>query len=316
VAEDKDLPDDDSGGALELDWDKGPASLRQRGSGGQKPASPPSLGSVPIIQGRPLEAPPSIHTPRPGSLSPLARPSAPTARRSNESFVSSIVRAFAVPFIGKGVVWLPLLLAVLIGGRYVPRYGGLLNLAFVGMLANYFAKALAVGFDDDGRGLPPPRINNFRAEFVYPGIAFLVLAIALFALPFYQAYRMTDGVGDDGPEKGQIVLFLILLLLPFFYMPIGLAVAAAGDNVFRIFNPIEVAAAAVRAGLGYFAVIGVGFAVMFVPTLFAMKLGLAGGALTSRAVFLGGLAYTLAVQGYLIGCLARMRDGFLPDLRR
>jgi hypothetical protein len=458
------MAEDEEDGPLELDWDRGPASLRNRGAA---PASPPpqpapalTPGSalpahaapiirgsktppvdptiVPIIQGKPLEgarspsapaAPVAGRTPnllaqaqlqgRSGleARAAAAGLSPPIARGPVEPFATSIARAFAVPFLGKGALWIPLLLVVLIGGAIFPgRWGWILDLAFLGMLANYFAKALAVGLDGEYRSPDPPRINNFNAEFVLPGLAFLGLLVALSALPMYQAFRIGESMqrtweasaeagakrfderpdvktealnpdevfldangqivhpkGDDRPmilkrsdgrwvrvepawgvvvyvpgndpanaaqlgapgaggagaaseasaspplsasaiPVGQALLFLVLLMLPFFYVPMALAIASAGESVIQIFNPAHVMGAAARGGLAYVAVVMVGWVAMLVPTVFAGKMMLAGGLLAGRAIFLGGLGYTFAVQGYLMGCLARGRPEMLPEL--
>jgi hypothetical protein len=299
------------------------------------------------------------------------------------------------------------------------RWGRILDLAYLGMLANYFAKALAAGLDGEYRGPDAPRINHFKDEFVMPGLAFLVLLTGLFALPGYQAYRMVrdaaktaegkleelaqrgydrpdlkvagldpnevfldesgkivhpkatdppmvlkrsdgswvrtepawgaivyipgndpknaaqidsppqpDGAsssagasGDDDEKlnvqlipKGQAFMLLVLFLVPFLYIPMGLAVASEGETMYQMYNPAYVVGAAVRAGVPYVIIVLVGFGAMFVPAAAAVKFAVAGGTITARAIFLVGYAYTIAVQGYAMGCLARQRPDVLPAL--
>jgi hypothetical protein len=260
-----------------------------------------------------------------------------------------------VPFLGKGALWIPLLVAVLIVSSLpLFPFRRVVLLAFIGSLASYFANALAVGLDGEVRPMELPRLESFRASFVLPGLALLGLTAVLFALPVYlgvklvargvetavetvqkteSAARRADGEAGRAaksapPEdaqptiasyarsapKGLLALFILTVLLPFLYLPMALAVAASGDNLFRIVNPIEVFGAAIRGGGKYFGIVLIGVGAIIAFFLISLVASSAGSNFAALIVLFSGLGYTVAVQGYLLGWLIREDRDILPEL--
>ena len=122
---------------------------------------------------------------RAGSTSRSGPAEAPASDRP-PAFWPSIPSAFAAPFLGSGIIWIPLLLGVLFVSRLVgPIFGVLMLLAYLGLLANYFAGSVGVGIDGDVRAPAPPHAGNVKANFIMPGVAVLLLSIVLFSLPLY-----------------------------------------------------------------------------------------------------------------------------------
>jgi hypothetical protein len=404
--------------ALELDLDRAPESMRKAHGlpEGSKPASlqhlitpkarqdlvPPSERNDPNTRFAPratdsTRSPPAIARPR-------ARPRDP--------FFTELGRAVVIPFIGKGAMWIPILAGVLglaLLGAHVPivsRYARLLFFAYIGMLANYFARCADAGRDGNMESPELPTFDNFRTQFIGSGLAFLVLTALLFAPPVYLGKVMIeeaerpaieaaaiasaarerarfdtlryDGwdpnevfLGEDGklvqPKEGDpprrlkrsdgswvrvdpsegvvtyepkvdanaqpadaepaaqpkpsipgalLIGLLMALLLPFYYLPMALTTASFSEKVWDVFNPIKVLGAAFRGGGFYIAVIGVGLCILLVPSLIAFKLIVGGSSMIGSAVFLAGIGYACAVQGYLMGCLVSAKPESFPDFTR
>ncbi len=180
-----DLGDDASSG-LELD---GPARPPPRGF---EPA-PPVPGADPRVAAgrrRPavLDRDPSARPqpPRPDVLG-AARPG---------SFWAGVLPAFVAPFAGPGVVWVPIMVATLVIGGWIPlfvfRMG--FRFAYLGLLANFFARSVAVGLEGETRAPDPPSTANVKADFVWPGAAVAVLCLVLFSFPTYWSVKAVGEV--------------------------------------------------------------------------------------------------------------------------
>jgi hypothetical protein len=130
-----------------------------------------------------------------GTPAPSAAPV--RARRARESFFSELIHALMMPFVGKGAMWIPMLAGVLvlaILGSHVPiisRYARILFFAYIGMLANYFARSADAGREGEVQAPELPKFDNFKTQFVFPGLAFLGLTAVLFAAPWYLASKIS-----------------------------------------------------------------------------------------------------------------------------
>ncbi len=121
---------------------------------------------------------------------PLGTPARRSASRSEDSSVfSDIPRALLVPFKGSGVLWLPIMAVLLLASMFLSgRIGFVLKFSYVGLLANYFAKSIAVSLNDEEQAPKLEKPNDIKAELVWPGMALIGLCLCLFLPPAYFLY--------------------------------------------------------------------------------------------------------------------------------
>lgn len=101
-----------------------------------------------------------------------------------------------VPAAGAGALWLPLLGLFLVGGLFL----GYLRLAFLGLLATYFARSVARGIDGEVRAPDIRWPSNFRAEVMLPGLAVMVLGALLWGPPAWVALSAVEDIAATIPE--------------------------------------------------------------------------------------------------------------------
>ncbi|MEQ8277672.1 MAG: hypothetical protein RMA76_00765 [Deltaproteobacteria bacterium] len=353
-------------------------------------AAPPAplAPEVPVLAGTPVEPPPA-------EAEPVSVP---------QPQAGTIGQCLVAPFNGMGALWLLILTLVLVLASWSRGLRGLLlKFAYIGLLANYFAKCAGQAYDGDYTAPRLEKPNDYKGELVLPGLALIGLAILLW-LPSGlmlgsivadaltptvalddsepleeriagwnpdEVFRFPDGdyrtlsfddppaivkrsdgnwvkvipeegillvIGEDyEPSRGdpfgdslygadgelamdetydedeafakawealdipvgKLLLLFLFGLFALYYWPMGLAVAAFGESIGRIYNPVVVIGCAVRAGLPYLIVVGAGFAIILVATLIASQLSW----MLATFVTLLSVAYNSGAQGYLMGRL-------------
>jgi len=127
-----------------------------------------------------------------------------------------------------------------------------------------------------------------------------------------------------GKPKGRggalaTLLFFGLALFPLFYWPMALTVAALRGNAFSAFNPVLVIKSALRGGVRYLFVAGVGLLVLGVGYQLSVLLFLGGTIDSPFGAVMGFVFTTLAFLGYAAGVQGHLMGRLLAeqgDLRR
>ncbi len=240
-----------------------------------------------------------------------AGPVLPEQDEPHPGFWARFPVAFAVPFLGEGVLWLGALvfaffaaaiLRLLCMGWLTMPLGMAL---YLGLLGSYFAQAAQTGLHDTGGGWPrpawaPPR----RDDLVYRGGAVLLLTTLLFALP---AMFFLDG---------RETLAWVASIVPFAYWPMALTTVGLTGELVHGLNPITVLRGVRAAGLPYAVVVLVGLLAIGGLLLIVGWMLAAGPPIGTAGVvlFASGLGYVAGVQGYLMGCLVASRLDEFDDL--
>jgi eukaryotic-like serine/threonine-protein kinase len=128
----------------------------------------------------------------------------PPAPKPQGSFWPSFSAALLVPVRGRGVLWLPILgLLLAVASLSWSVYGILLKLAYVGLLANYFAKSVARGLEGEALAPDLKKPSSIKAELILPGLMIVGLAVLLWGPPTYLTGRILFGMIE---EQQQAIL--------------------------------------------------------------------------------------------------------------
>ena len=170
-----------------------PAAGRQPSAVARAPSRTASRAGPPI----------PVSTPAPTDEEATAPPGAPPSG----GFWGGAAPAFAAPFIGIGVLWLPALIGLLIGLQFARTSAASIAgvLIVLALLTNYFARSIAAGIEGEMQAPELPAVSRLRDDYLLPGLAVFTLSVLIFAIPAYVLYRaQLTGTDDAAVDKTPI----------------------------------------------------------------------------------------------------------------
>ncbi len=270
------------------------------------PPRPPSLPPV-ASPYRPPSAPvrPAVGVPTAGVGFSATAAVPEHEHREHPGFWASIPRAFVVPFLGAGWLWLLTLAITLIVvslSQLAPCFGLVMMLlagaVYLGLLGIYFGQAAQAGLEADETRAKPRWSAPNQHDILYRGGTFVLITLLLFSIPVGLFFNGMSSIG-----------LYVAGLAPYIYWPMALTVSGISGSLASLFNPVDIGKGIVAGGVPYLVLVGFGviaFAGLgFLPTVAATISPQA--MLASVILVAAGVGYIAGVQGYLMGCIVGSR---------
>ncbi len=345
---------------IDLELDLGPPKARRSSYAGSTGSFPPVSGAgmpqefepdVPLdlevdLPPRTSRRPPAVAQYEQGGLS-AGMPSRPPAQRPSYSgdvhprahtgahaamgsgvvveslFWERLPFAFIAPLMGKA--WILLFFAGLVpaawvllqmsGARFLTGIVStiVVYLLCIGIFVETFARLAQEGADND-EGWPRPSLANTEVgTLLFVGFIATLVSFALFGLPMRFVQNGTL----------PAALLPVLLLLPYVYWPMALAVQGLSGRPFAMLNVLHVVRCMFRAPLKYIVVVVVGIGLTFgvgigmaVVGALVMAADLGVGVVLGIAALSAAMAYVHGVLGYAMGRMVSADDDLAELIER
>lgn len=245
------------------------------------------------------------------------------------TFWAALVDAMILPFTGPGLYWIGAItaLSVAVGvlgifATVVPILGAVVmffaNTCVLAFACDYYRVCMWAPLSGDKTPDRAPEFDPTRVMNVYvkSGLHLsLFMLLSQVALLAWVGYHFAQHGLQGVLEALLDPITWLLVLLPYYYWPMGVGLTALSNNFAAIWNLPAGLAAIGRAPLEYTLVVGIGIATLFgsiiFMAIFGSMLGIAGD-VASGAIGLP-LAISHGVQGALMGHLARARPEIFEE---
>ncbi|HJL24188.1 MAG: hypothetical protein CMN31_27885 [Sandaracinus sp.] len=299
----------DAGGRVALRQTRAASgrALRPDAIDGALPSTPPPATTSSAPPRRPLPPADLGPTGRGGATPILSTPPGPTPEEVG--FWKRVPVAFVVPVIGSGWIWMVGLTLSSLLLSMVPLIVGaavVLKLMLAGAYLQFFAHCFRIGINDEKtRGLPLLRKPGSTGDSALGGNLFtrglgVVLMWALIGLAFAATVPLLE------ESYGTLVLLGLGFATPFYVLMAITRIAMSGRVLAGLAIP-SIVISAFAGGIAYAFTAFLGVALLFSWSFLRMAIGPEHPLLGLIAGV--GVAYTLGVQGYLMGRLVDLKGG-------